>query len=78
MNVAPMQTSDPLKAVAMIPERSLEVMTTTVRIHELTIERPAIAAYLEQLAPNKREIALIHALEVGIMELAARRARFKK
>jgi hypothetical protein len=57
---------------------ALEVLATTVRIHDLTIERPAIAAYLDHIAPGKQQIALVHALEVGITELAARRERFKK
>ena len=54
------------------------MLSTTVRVHELKIERPAIAAYLEHIAPDKLEIALVHALEVGVTELAARRERFKK
>jgi hypothetical protein len=33
--------------------------------------------YLEAIAPAKQEIALIHALEVRVTELIARRARFK-
>jgi hypothetical protein len=78
MDVARMPLNHPLQPVAVIPGRSLEVMATTVRIHELTIDRPAIAAYLDHIAPSKQEIALVHALEVGITELAARRERFRK
>jgi hypothetical protein len=59
-------------------DRTIEVSSSSVRIHELTIERPAIAAYLEHIAPEKLEIALVHALEVGVTELVARRERFKK
>ena len=60
------------------PERPVEVLPNSVRIHELTIARAAIAAYLEHIAPDKQEIALVHALDVGVTELAARRERFKK
>ena len=57
---------------------SNEVLSTSVRIRELTIERPAIAAYLKHIAPDKLEIALVHALDVGVTELVARRERFRK
>ena len=55
----------------------MEVLATTMRIHELSIERPAIVAYLQRIPPDKQAIALVHALEVGVTELAARRERFK-
>jgi hypothetical protein len=70
---------EPIEPVAALTERdSIEVSSSSVRIHELTIERPAIAAYLEHISPEKLEIALVHALDVGITELVARRERFKK
>jgi hypothetical protein len=47
------------------------------RIHDLSIERPSIIAYLQTIAPDKQAIALVHALEVGVTELVARRGRFK-
>ena len=46
-----------------------------VQIHELSIEQPAVVAYLQSIDPGKQEIALVHAIEVGITELVARRAR---
>ena len=49
----------------------------TLHIRELSTERPSIVAYLRTISPSKQEIALLHALEVGITELAARRERFK-
>jgi hypothetical protein len=49
-----------------------------MRIHDLSIERPAIVAYLKAIAPDKQEIALVHALEVGVTELASRRERFQR
>jgi hypothetical protein len=78
MDAANAQPNDPLEPVAAMAERRIEVLSHSVRIHELTIERPAIAAYLEHIAPEKLEIALVHALEVGVTELVARRERFKK
>ena len=73
-----MQMSEPLEPIAAMTERPVEVLLKTVRVHDLTIERPAVAAYLEHIAPDKQEIALVHALEVGVTELVARRERFKK
>ena len=90
MNAVNMQAEEPLEPVEALTargqggsragdsERPVEVLSNSVRIHELTVERPAIAAYLEHIAPDKLEIALVHALEVGVTELAARRERFKK
>jgi hypothetical protein len=59
-------------------EDAVEVSETSVRIHELNIERPAIVAYLQTIPPDKLEIALIHALEVGVTEMLARRERFRQ
>ena len=56
----------------------VEVTPTVVHIHGIDIERPAIVKYLEAIARAKQEIALVHALEVGVTELVARRARFKQ
>ncbi|MBW8862282.1 MAG: hypothetical protein JF610_00545 [Acidobacteria bacterium] len=69
-------TVDP--SPALTAERPVEVQGTTMRIHELCIERPSIVAYLGKIAPEKQEIALVHALEVGITELIARRERFQR
>ena len=81
MNAANMPVNEPLESpepVTAMTERPIEVSSNTVRVHELVIERPAIAAYLEHIAPDKLDIALVHALEVGVTELVARRERFKK
>jgi hypothetical protein len=91
MDAAHMRANEPLGPVEALTEsvprqgsrdadldRPIEVLSNMVRVHELTIERPAIAAYLEHIAPDKLEIALVHALDVGVTELAARRERFKK
>jgi hypothetical protein len=63
---------------ALTAERPVEVVGTTMRIHELCVDRPSIVAYLGKIAPEKQEIALLHALEVGITELIARRERFQR
>jgi hypothetical protein len=78
MDTAQMHINEPLEPVAAMTDRPIEVLSAMVRVHELTIERPAITAYLEHIAPDKLEIALVHALEVGVTELVARRERFKK
>ena len=62
----------------MDSERPVEVLETSMRIHDLSIERPAVVAYLRAIAPDKQEIALVHALEVGVTELASRRERFQR
>jgi hypothetical protein len=64
--------------VPHITGRPVEVLETMMRIHELCIERPNIIAYLGKIAPEKQEIALVHAIEVGITELIARRERFQR
>jgi hypothetical protein len=64
-------------AVAAVPDRAVEVLDTTMRIHELSIERASVIAYLQKISPEKQEIALVHLLEVGVTELLARRERFQ-
>ena len=64
-------------AVSAVPDRAVEVLDTSMRIHELSIERASIVAYLQKISPEKQEIALVHLLEVGVTELLARRERFQ-
>jgi hypothetical protein len=75
-----MRTSaqDQIGPVATITERPVQVLTTTMRVQKLTIDRPAIVAYFQGIPADKQEIALVHALEVGVTELAVRRSRFKE
>ena len=70
--------NDKLDPIAATAVSAVQVVSTTVRVHELTIDRPGVAAYLQQIKLDKQEIALVHALEVGVTELVARRERFKK
>jgi len=48
---------------------------TMMHIHDLSIEQPAVVAYLQAIDPAGQEIALVHGMQVGIAELVARRAR---
>jgi hypothetical protein len=57
--------------------RSIEVLNTTMRIRDLSIDRTGVVSYLRTIPPDKLEVALIHALEVGITEMIARRERFR-
>jgi hypothetical protein len=70
-------SSNDFAPIAASTEQPVEVLATTMRIHELSIERPAILAYLRTIPPEKQALALVHALEVGVTEMAARRERFK-
>jgi hypothetical protein len=70
-------TLDDSPPVVHTADRSVEVDESAVHIHDLNTERPSIVSYLRNIAPAKQEIALLHALEVGITELAVRRERFK-
>ena len=75
--MAPTNMHEDLAPIAVTTERPVQVLATSMTIHELTIERPAIIAYLQNIPTDKQEIALVHALEVGITELAVRRERFR-
>lgn len=55
----------------------VEVLETTMRIHELSIDRADVVAYLRNISPDKQEVALVHAIQVGITEILARRGRIQ-
>jgi hypothetical protein len=67
----------PIDSLTSTPER-VQVLATSMHIRDLSIERPSIIAYLQNIAPEKLEIALVHALEVGITEMQVRRERFRQ
>ena len=73
-----MGTREEIAPLAAETERSVQVLTTTMRIQNLVIERPALVAYFQGIQADKQEIALVHVLEVGITELAVRRSKFKR
>lgn len=80
--VGPVDAVEPVAAADVAPSdpapvRAVQVLSSAVRIEELSIERQTIVNYLKGIAPEKQEIALIHALEVGVTEMIARRERFK-
>jgi hypothetical protein len=68
---------DEVEPVAGTKETSVQVLSMRMRIHNVNIDRPAVVAYFKGIPADKQEIALVHALEIGIAELAARRERFK-
>ena len=68
---------DELEPVAGTKETSVQVLSMKMRIHDVNIEKPGVVAYFKGIPADKQEIALVHALEVGIAELAMRRERFK-
>ena len=59
-------------------DRTVDVCSTSLTIHDLSIERSSIVSYLLTIAPDKQVIALVHALEVGVTEMIARRERFRQ
>ena len=63
-----------VESLAMTQQR-VQLLATTMRIRDLSIERPSIVAYLQTISPDKLEIALVHALEVGVKEIRGRRER---
>jgi hypothetical protein len=74
-----LESHDPnqFSPVAGTKEASVQVLSMRMRIHDVSIEKPAVVAYFKNIVADKQEIALVHALEVGIAELAKRRERFK-
>ena len=72
------RSRSPFEPVASAIRRPVQVAAKAVYVQNLNIDRPKIVAYLEGIAPDKQEIALVHALEVGVQELLARRGRFPK
>ena len=53
-------------------KQSVTVLANQVRILNLNVDRPSIVRYLGQIPSEKLEIALLHALEVGIVETQSR------
>ena len=70
-------TTHEVTHVAASAGRSVELLGNTMTIHQLFIERASIVSYLQTIPLEKQEIALVHALEVGVTEVIARRQRHK-
>jgi hypothetical protein len=73
-----LRTGEEIAPIASVTERPVQVLTSTMRVQKLTIDRAAVVAYFQGIPADKQEIALVHVLEVGITELAARRSKFKR
>ena len=54
---------------------AVEVLAEGMRINEIWVSRQEVIAYIEGIPPDKREVALVHAIEVGITEILVRRRR---
>lgn len=67
-----------LVTVATPVQAHVELHPSKIVIHELAVERPDILDYLRAISPDKQEIALVHAIEVGVMEIMARKRRLPK
>ena len=66
-----------IELMAATTRRSIQVLSMKMRIQDVSIDRPAVVAYFNSIPADKQEIALVHALEVGVAELIARRSRAK-
>ena len=55
--------------------RYVNIHRKGIQISNLMIDRAAIVEYLKNMTGEKVQIALIHALEVGVVEIEARRRR---
>jgi hypothetical protein len=67
-----------LEPVAGTKEAAVQVLSMRMKIKNVSIDRPAIVQYFKNIPADKQEIALVHAIEVGIAELSARRERTKR
>jgi len=67
-----------LEPVGGTREATVQVLSQRMKIHNVSIDRAAIVQYFKNVPADKREIALVHAIEVGIAELSARRERVKR
>ena len=65
----------PKPAAREKPGPAVEVLAEGMRINEVWVSRQDVIAYIEGIAPDKREVALVHAIEIGITEILARRRR---
>ena len=66
-------SDDIIEPMAMATRRSIQVLSTKMRIQDVSIDRPAVVAYYNAIPIDKQEIVRAHALEQGVAELMARR-----
>jgi hypothetical protein len=67
-----------LEPVGGTKEATVQVVSGRMKIHNVSIDRAAIVQYFKNVPADKREIALVHAIEVGLAELTARRERTRR
>jgi hypothetical protein len=65
--------ADDVTPVATNVSQRVRLLATSVRVSDLCITQPGVVAYLRRMAPDKIELALVHALDVDVGELARRR-----
>lgn len=66
-----------IEPMAATTRRSIQVLSMKMRIQDVSIDRPSVVAYFNAIPADKQEIVLVHALELGVAELVARRGRAK-
>lgn len=68
----------PLAAEPSDGTQAVKLQRQGIQIQNLTIERQGIVDYLKTMTADKVEVALVHALEVGVVAIEARRAEFRR
>jgi hypothetical protein len=58
--------------------RRVELLGSTVHIDDLAVPLNEAAEYLREIPSEKRELAFVHAVQVGMAEIIARRKRFSQ
>jgi hypothetical protein len=58
--------------------KRVELLGSTVHIDDLAVPLNEAAEYLREIPSEKRELAFVHAVQVGMAEIIARRKRFSK
>jgi hypothetical protein len=53
--------------------KRIRLLSTSLRVSDVSFTRASVVAYFRTVAPEKLELALAHALEVGVAELLHRR-----
>jgi hypothetical protein len=69
----PASSTTPPTRTTMGP--AVEVSKAGMRINEVWVTRADVVAYINGITPDKREVALVHAIEVGVTEILVRRRR---
>ena len=64
---------DEIEPVADDAGTRVLVFNMSVRVRDLTVNRQAVAEYLNTIPTDKRDLALVRAIEVGVTEILARR-----